>query len=79
MIFTIEKAEEFLKFAESCEPNRYQLYYVRQDKSFLLRPSKSSKNLDSAIYKGEVTDSLKKSLAKKFDTVTIDTIYLIRE
>ncbi len=67
MILKFKIAEEFLKFAEKSDPNRFDLYFISKERQFMLRPSKSSKNLDTAIFTGNSsTEEFRKSLYEFF-------------
>ncbi len=79
MIFDTDEPKEFLKFAEKCEASRYRLYFVKHEDSMLLRPTKSSKNLDSMIYNGKIDESFKKELKEKFQLFEVNKITMIRE
>lgn len=67
MILKFKITEEFLKFAEKSDPSRFDLYFISQDSQFMLRPSKSSKNLDTAIFVGNSSSiEFRKSLYQFF-------------
>ena len=79
MILTIDSAEEFRKFADKCESNRFRLYYVRNTNTWMLRPTKSSKNLDTAQFSGEISDKSVKSLETKFERINLAEITFLKE
>ncbi len=79
MILTIDIPEEFMKFAEMSEAHRFRLYYDMLEKNYWLRPAKSSKNLDTIKYTGQINDNLKKFLENKFKLIRIAEIAFIKE
>lgn len=79
LILTFNQPDEFRKFAEKTDPTRFNLYYIRKTEYWMLRPSKSSKNLDTAIYTGEDNKLLNEFLEKKFDKLTAYEIAFHKE
>jgi len=75
MILKFKLAEEFLKFAELCNTNRFQLYFIAKESQFMLRPSKSSKNLDTAVYEGNTRNKeFREALFKLFPEETVISV-----
>ncbi len=79
MIFTISDPEELMKFAESCESHRYRVYYDIQEQTYWLRPTKSSKHLDTVKYRGKKENDLIKFLEEKFTVIRVAEISFIKE
>lgn len=79
MIFNIDSPEEFRKFAESCDPDRYRLYWIKVKQTYMLRPTKSSKHLDTALYTGEDSKDLTEFLEKRFNKLTVSEVSFYRE
>jgi hypothetical protein len=83
MILKFKIPEEFLKFAEKSDPNRFNLYFISQNSQFMLRPSKSSKNLDTAIFIGKSTNNdFRKSLYQLFPenkVISVSEISFMKE
>ena len=83
MILKFKIPKEFLKFAEKSDPNRFDLYFISQDLQFMLRPSKSSKNLDTAIFIGDSSSNeFRKSLFQIFPediVISVSEISFMKE
>lgn len=79
LIFHIDNWEEFAKFAKNCEPDRYRLYWIRVKETWMLRPSKTSKHLDTAIFVGEDSKELDKLLEEKFEKLSVYDVSIFRE
>ena len=79
MIFTIDNPIEFKKFAESCESHRYRLYFDYQEKNYWLRPTKSSKHLDTVKFTGKMENELLKFLEEKFKLIKVAEVTFIKE
>lgn len=79
MIFNIDSPEEFKKFAQSCDPDRYRLYWIKVKQTYMLRPTKSSKHLDTALYSGESNKDLTEYLEKRFAKLTVSEVSFFRE
>lgn len=83
MILKFKIPEEFLKFAEKSDPSRFDLYFISQDSQFMLRPSKSSKNLDTAIFVGNSNiNEFRKSLYQIFSEnkiISVSEISFMKE
>jgi hypothetical protein len=83
MILKFKIPDEFLKFAEKSDPSRFDLYFISQESQFMLRPSKSSKNLDTAIFIGNSTNNdFRKSLFQLFPenkVISVSEISFMKE
>lgn len=79
MIFKIEEAEMFRKFAELADKHRYVCYKSKLHGFLMLRPIKSSKNLDTAIYIGLDDKHLEKFLESKYEMITVSEITFMIE
>jgi len=79
LIFNIDNAEEFAKFAENCEPDRYRLYWIKAKQTWMLRPSKTSKHLDTALFTGEDSKDLDKMLEEKFSKLSVQDVHIFKE
>ncbi len=67
MILEFDDYEEFQEFARNYSKERYRLYFESKTSHWILRPKKSSKNLDTAIFTGDAPEELVMFLEKQFD------------
>lgn len=79
MIFSFNDPKEFLKFVEISDKHRYVCYQSSIHNFFMLRPVKSSKNLDTAIYNGINSKDLENSLKEKYTIITVSEITFLKE
>lgn len=83
MILRFDLTEEFLKFAKTCESHRFQLYFISEKGQFMLRPTKSSKNLDTAIFTGNNrSKAFREALFELFpekDLINVSEISFMKE
>lgn len=83
MILRFEDTEEFLKFVKTCERHRFQLYFIAEKSQFMLRPTKSSKNLDTAMFTGKSrTKDFRETLFELFpekDLISVSEISFMKE
>ena len=79
MIFSITDPIEFKKFAELHDKLRYCCYKIKIHGLYVLRPIKTSRNLDTAIYNGIDSKDLTTFLTETFNVITVKEITLIQE
>ena len=83
MILTFDNPDEFLRFAKTCESHRFRLYFISKKSQFMLRPSKSSKNLDTALFVSNTRDkTFRDSLFDLFpekDIISLSEISFMKE
>ena len=79
MLIIFDESEEFLKFVSECSEHRYRLYYNSKNKSYIVRPSKTSKGLDTAVFTGVLEDNIIKLLDSKFEIIKVLDFIISRD
>jgi hypothetical protein len=79
MIFSFDSPEEYLKFVKIADKHRYVCYRSSLHSFLMLRPIKSSKHLDTAIYNGIESKDLDKHIDEKYTVITVSEITFLRE
>ncbi len=79
MLLMFEDLEQFLKFSNECSEHRYRLFYNLKDDSYILRPSKTSKGLDTAIFKGIIEENKINILENKYGIINISDLIISKD
>lgn len=79
MLLMFEDSEQFLKFSNECSEHRYRLFYSLKEDSYILRPSKTSKGLDTAIFNGIIEEHQLKILENKYRIINLSDFIISKD
>lgn len=79
MMFSFDDPNEFQKFAELHDKTRYCCFHSKIHGFYVLRPIKTSRNLDTAIYNGSESKDLDNFLKEQYDIIVVSEITFMKD